>query len=261
MQAANSDVAREILVFPGVTELNQEAARRLTVLANERIASTGRFSLALSGGSTPKLLYTLLAGPPYSEQIDWTKVLIFFGDERSVPPDHPDSNYRMANEALLSKLKLPAENIYRMHGEDPPEQAAAAYAADLEKAFGLEHGDGPNPENFPSFDLILLGMGPDGHTASLFPGTAALQERGRPVTANHVPKLDTWRITLTAPTINQASQVWFLVAGQDKETTLARVLEGEFQPQTYPSQLVRPQHGKLVWMLDEAAAGKISKKF
>jgi len=252
--------SREMLFFPGVEELNQEAARRLVELAKVSIAAQGHFSLALSGGSTPEKLYNLLANAPYKDQFDWSKVLIFFGDERCVPPNHPDSNYRMASQALLSKVPLPSENIHRMHGEDPPEEAAAAYAQELEKAFGLEHGDGPSPENFPSFDLILLGMGPDGHTASLFPGTQALQERGRPVTVNHVPRLNSDRITLTAPAINQAGQVWFLVVGEDKAEPLVRVLEGEFQPQTYPSQLVSPQHGKLLWMLDEAAAAKLTKR-
>lgn len=177
-----------------------------------------------------------------------------------MPPDHPDSNYGMAKEALFSKVPLPEGNIYRMRGEDAPEEAAASYAEALEQFFGLEHGDGPSPENFPHFDLILLGMGPDGHTASLFPGTQALHERGRPVTANFVPKFDTYRITLTAPTINQARQVWFMIVGQDKAASLARVVEGEFQPQTYPSQLIRPQPGKLTWMLDEAAAAQLTKK-
>jgi 6-phosphogluconolactonase len=166
----------------------------------------------------------------------------------------------MANEALLSKVPLPPENIYRMHGEDPPEEAAAAYAKALESFFGLEHGHGPSPENFPRFNLILLGMGADGHTASLFPGTRALHEYGHPVTTNFAPKLNTERITLTAPTINRAEQIWFLATGADKANTLARVLEGEYQPQTYPSQLIRPQYGTLIWMLDEEAAAKLTKR-
>ncbi len=260
MQPANAGTNSEIKVFPGQAELNEAAARRIVELAKENIAANGRFTLALSGGSTPQKLYTLLASEACRDKIDWDKVHIFFGDERTVPPDHADSNYRMANEALLSKVPLRPENIHRMRGEDAPEEASKAYSAVLEKEFDLEGGDGPNPENFPRFDLILLGMGPDGHTASLFPGTQALQERGRPVISNFVPKLDTYRITLTAPTINQAAQVWFLVAGQDKTETLAKVVEGEYQPQTYPSQLIRPQHGQLVWMLDEAAAAKLTKK-
>jgi 6-phosphogluconolactonase len=251
---------RQIEVFPGVQELNQEAARRIVELAQATITANGRFSMALSGGSTPKKLYALLADAPYKDQIDWGKVYIFFGDERCVPPDDPDSNYRMASETLLSKVPLPPQNVFRMHGENPPEEAATAYATELEKFFGLEHGDGPSPENFPRFNLILLGMGPDGHTASLFPGTSALHEHGRPVTSNFVPKLDTYRITLTAPTINRAEQVWFMVVGEDKADTLVRVLEGEYQPQTYPSQLVRPQQGQLIWMLDEAAAAKLTKR-
>ncbi|MEI6045175.1 MAG: 6-phosphogluconolactonase [Chloroflexota bacterium] len=258
MQPVNSGPMLEIQVFPEVQALNREAAQRLVKLAKAKIAATGRFSLALSGGSTPQKLYSLLA--TYKEQIEWSKVFIFFGDERCVPPDHPESNYRMANEALLSKVPISPENSYRMHGEDPPEEAAEAYAKELERFFGLEHGNGPSPENFPSFDLILLGMGADGQTASLFPATSALHEHGRPVTANFVPQLKTERLTLTAPTINRAAQIWFLVVGEDKASTLARVLEGEYQPQTYPSQLIRPQQGKLIWMLDEAAAAKLTKK-
>lgn len=260
MQSANPGPAYEIKVFPGIKELNEQAASQIVELVKESVEANGRFSIALSGGSTPKALYNLLASAPYNQQIDWSKVFIFFGDERCVPPDHADSNYKMAKEALFSKVSLPEGNIYRMRGEDAPEEAAASYGEALEQFFGLEHGDGPSPENFPRFDLILLGMGPDGHTASLFPATQALQERGRPVAANFVPKLDTHRITLTAPTINRAGQVWFMVAGQDKAATLVRVLEGDYQPQTYPSQLIRPQPGKLIWMLDEAAAAQLTKK-
>jgi 6-phosphogluconolactonase len=252
--------AYQLEVFPGIKELNEYAARQIVELAKQSIESNGRFSIALSGGSTPQKLYTLLASEPYRNQLDWSKVFVFFGDERTVPPDNSESNYHMANEALLSKVPLPEGNVYRMRGEDAPEEAAESYAEALEQFFGLEHGDGPSPENFPRFDLILLGMGPDGHTASLFPGTKALQERGRPVTANFVPKLNTNRITLTAPTINRAGQVWFMVAGQDKAATLKNVLEGEYQPETYPSQLIRPQDGKLFWLLDEAAAAQLTKK-
>ncbi len=251
---------RQVLILANLDDVALAAAERFVAAARAAISQNGRFSVALAGGNTPKGLYQLLAGEPYRGQIDWAKVYIFFGDERCVPPDHPDSNFRMANEALLSHVPIGAEQIFRMAGENPDYEAAAnAYAQQLQSFFGLEAGNGPSPENFPRFDLVLLGMGPDGHTASLFPGTGALQERGRPVTANFVQKLNAHRLTLTAPTINRAANIWFLVVGADKAAPLQQVLEGEFQPQIYPSQLIRPQNGQLVFMLDEAAAAKLSK--
>jgi len=248
----------ELVIFENASELNQAVANRLVDYNKECITQKERFTLALSGGNTPRSLYNLLAQSPARENIDWLNTYLFFGDERCVPPDHTDSNYRMVRESLLDKVSIPFANVFRMEGENPdPEKAAATYAAQLQEFFELESGDGPSPENFPSFDLVLLGMGPDGHTASLFPGTAALQERGRPVTANFVPKFDSYRITLTAPTINRAAQVWFMVTGADKAENLQRVLEGEFQPQSLPSQLIKPQGGKLVWFVDKAAAARL----
>lgn len=254
-QASN----REVLVFNNLDELSRAAAARFVEAAQAAIATNGRFTLALSGGSTPKELYRLLAAEPYRSQLNWSKVYFFFGDERCVPPDHADSNYRMARESLLNQVPVSESQIFRMEGENPDVDAAASdYAQRLQKFFGLETGSGPSPENFPRLDLVLLGMGPDGHTASLFPGTKALEERGRPVAANYVEKFKTNRITLTAPTINRAAQIWFLVAGKDKAEPLHEVLEGELQPQVYPSQLIRPQSGKLVFMVDDAAAAKLS---
>jgi 6-phosphogluconolactonase len=247
----------EILQFNGLDDLSQAAAKRLISYSKECIAGRGRFTLALSGGNTPRALYNLLAEPPAREEIDWFNTYLFFGDERCVAPDHPDSNYRMVQESLLNKVAMPIANIFRMEGEIEPEKAAANYTRQLQEFFELQTGSGPSPENFPVFDLVLLGMGPDGHTASLFPGTSALQERGRPVTHNFVHKLESSRLTLTAPSINQARQVWFLVVGEDKAAILKRVLDGEYQPQTLPSQLIKPQSGMLVWFLDKAAASQL----
>ncbi len=255
---SNSNV--ELVILDNPDDLSREAAKRLVEYNKECVAQKERFTLALSGGNTPRNLYNLLAQSPARENIDWLNTYLFFGDERCVPPEHEDSNYWMVRESLLDKVSIPFANVFRMEGENPdPEKAASLYATQLQEFFELESGDGPSPENFPSFDLVLLGMGPDGHTASLFPGTAALQERGRPVTANFVPKFDAYRITLTAPTINRAAQVWFLVTGEDKAENLQRALEGEYQPQTLPSQLIKPHSGKLVWFMDKAAASRLTR--
>ena len=250
---------REIVVLQSAAEVAQEAARRFVSQATSSIAANGRFSVALSGGNTPRVLYGLLAGPPYVSQLDWQHIFIFFGDERCVPPDHPDSNYRMAQESFLSKVAIPQDNVYRMRGEADPAVAAEEYTTVLQKFFGLSHVGGPSPENYPRLDLILLGMGPDGHTASLFPGTAALQERSKPVTVNYVPKLDANRLTLTAPALNRAVQILFVVEGDSKAQPLHEVLEGEYQPQVYPSQLVRPTQGRLTFLVDQQAAAQLKK--
>lgn len=256
-QAHSINENREILVFANLEELSHVAATRFVHAAQEAIAQNGRFTVALSGGSTPKELYSLLASDTFRNQVDWSKVYFFFGDERTVPPDHADSNFRMASESLLNHI-APSQ-VFRMEGENSNVEAAADnYSQQLQQFFGLQGGTGPSPENFPRFDLILLGMGPDGHTASLFPGSKALQERGRPVTANWVEKFNTYRITLTAPTINRAAQIWFLVAGQDKAEPLHEILEGQLQPETYPSQLIQPQNGKAIFMVDQKAASKLS---
>jgi 6-phosphogluconolactonase len=249
----------ELVIFPGVTEVAQEAARRFETIAREAIERQGRFTVALSGGNTPRSMHNILAAEASTSQIDWSKVYIFFGDDRCVPPDNPESNYGMAWDTLLCKVPIPPENVYRMRGEDNPEKAAEAYSAELKSFFGLAQAGGPSPENFPRFDLIFLGMGPDGHTASLFPGTAALQERSKPVAANYVPKLGVNRLTLTAPSINRAANIIFLVAGPDKAAALHQVLEGEYQPQIYPSQLIRPSQGKLTFLVDQAAAAELKK--
>src|SRR3954465_10982035 len=208
-------MAPEIKVVPDAAEIAYEAAERI-VAGAERAAAEGRtYSVALSGGSTPKTLFELLATDAYKSRIDWPRVEVFFGDERAVPPDHKDSNYRMAREALLSKVPIPGDNVYRMAGERDPDTAAKEYGQMLKEKFG----DG-------GMDLVLLGMGDDGHTASLFPETEALNETKHRCVANFVPKLSTWRITLTAPFINRSKGAMFLVSGASKAARLQEVLEG-----------------------------------
>lgn len=233
-------------------DLFQAAADEVIRAATEAVAQRGRFTIALSGGSTPRNMYTLIAANA-SAGLPWDRMFFFFGDERHVPPDDPESNYRMASEALLSKVPTPAANIFRIPAENPDAAAAAqAYHQTLENFFSVAPGE------FPRFDLILLGLGPDGHTASLFPETAALQERSRFVVANWVEKLNTSRITLTLPVLNAARVVAFLVSGMDKAAVLHEVLEGDVPDEKYPSRLVRPTAGKLIWFVDRAAASELS---
>jgi 6-phosphogluconolactonase len=221
--------------------------------AAQAVAERGVFSIALSGGSTPAELYRRLASPPAVERVNWPAVQVFFGDERCVPPGHPESNYGMVRRTLLEGAPVPNENVHRMAGELPPAVAATMYEDELRAVFRIPH------DAVPRFDLILLGMGPDGHTASLFPGTAALHEWQRLVVANHVPQLNTDRLTLTFPVLNNGRQVAFLVTGADKAEALAGVLEGPPTPDRYPAQAVRPTDGRLVWLMDKAAAAKLSQ--
>lgn len=233
-------------------DLFQAAAEEVIRAATDAVAKRGRFTIALSGGSTPKNLYTLIAANA-STTLPWDKMFFFWGDERHVPPDNPDSNYRMAKETLLSKVPIPPSNIFPVPAENPDAAAAVeAYEQTLRKFFNLSAGASPR------FDLILLGMGPDGHTASLFPETAALQEKSRLVAANWVEKLKTSRITFTLPVLNAARCVAFLVSGSDKAEVLREVLEGNAPPERYPSKLVRPSDGKLIWFVDRAAASQLS---
>ncbi len=233
-----------IRVAPDVTALARMAANTIQNLAHIAISQTGRFNIALSGGSTPKALFQLLASD-YQEKIDWKDTYIFWGDERCVPPDDPDSNYKMARETLLDHIPLPSSNIYRIKGELAPDDGAFQYEQTLRTYFNDE---------LPRYDLILLGMGDDGHTASLFPGTEVLTEQKRWVAPNHVlTAKQTWRITLTLPVINNASNVMFLVAGIGKAETLKRVLQGDYKPTELPSQLIKPTNGNLVWAIDHAA--------
>jgi len=233
-------------------DLFQAAAEEVLRAAAEAIARRGRFTIALSGGSTPRNLYTLIAANA-SASLPWDQMFFFWGDERHVPLNDPDSNYRMAKETLLSKVPIPPANIFPVPADNPDAAAAAqAYEDTLRKFFALAAGE------FPRFDLILLGMGPDGHTASLFPETAALQEKSRLVVANWVEKLSNSRITFTLPVLNAAHCVAFLVSGADKAAVLHEVLEGKAPGEKYPSKLVRPIEGKLIWFVDRAAASDLS---
>ncbi len=233
----------EIKVLPDPTALCEEAARRIVTLAEEKLADNQHFfSLVLSGGSTPKQLYQLLAAEPYRSQLNWSKIEIYFGDERCVPPDHADSNYLMAYTSMLSKLPLPEPNIHRMRGELTPDAAAIEYGKLLKDKF---HDGGP--------DLVLLGMGDEGHTASLFPDTTALDETHHRCVANFVPKLNAWRVTMTYPFINRAEQVMMLIAGESKAKTLEEVLEGPKDIKRLPIQGIHAAK-KQVWLLDAAAA-------
>jgi 6-phosphogluconolactonase len=233
-------------VYSSSEELSAAAAREFAGRAEKAIEGRGRFAVVLAGGSTPETTYGILARD-YIDQIDWSKVYVFFGDERSVPPHHEDSNLKMASEVLLDHV--PVGNVHRIRGELPPEEAAQAYEEELRTFF--------RTEDVPRFDLILLGVGADGHTASLFPETPALEVHDRWVVANPVPGLDTTRITLTVPVINAARAVIFLVAGENKAEALRKILEGDADPRVYPAKLVQPSRGRK-WMVDQSAASLLS---
>src|SRR5215213_11632312 len=233
-------------VYDNPEDLAEAAAREFAARADEAIGERGRFAVVFAGGSTPKATYEALARD-YAHRIDWSSVHVFFGDERGVPPDHEDSNYRMAREAFLDHV--PVGSVHRMQGELPPGEAEEAYEQDLRNFFGTEE--------LPRFDLILLGIGGDGHTASLFPETSALEVHDRWVVANPVLKLETTRITLTVPVINAARAVYFLVAGEGKAEPVAKILEGDPDPREYPASLIQPANGP-TWMLDRAAASGIT---
>jgi 6-phosphogluconolactonase len=225
------------------------------VLASKAIGTNGRFTVALSGGSTPQPLYTLLATGRYANRIDWSHVHIFWGDERCVPLNDPQCNYRMAREALLDTVPIPRSNIHRIRGEDDPEQAAAEYEQALRTFF--ESGAGYRP-SVAGFDLVLLGMGENGHIASLFPGLTAVTEQVRWVMAQYIEAIAMWRVTLTPVVINVAKNITFLVSGANKAKRVKAVLEGPLQPKILPAQAIRPTHGQLVWFVDKAAAARLN---
>ncbi|MCS6772771.1 MAG: 6-phosphogluconolactonase [Thermoflexales bacterium] len=239
-------------VAPTQEALLPLAASAVVFCARKAIERRGVFHWALSGGNTPRALYALLAAPPYAEQIDWSRTHLWWSDERTVPPDHPDSNFGMARQAMIEKVTIPPANVHRVPTELEPDVAAACYETDLRQALDLgEHGRA-------RFDLILLGMGEDGHTASLFPETPALDVQDMLVAANPVPKLHTTRITFTYPLINAADTVIFLVTGATKALALRQVLLGDWRPKHLPAQAVLPATGKLMWMCDAAAAAQVT---
>ena len=247
-----------VRVLPDAPAVQRAAAEEFAARIEAAVEARGVAFVALSGGSTPRGLHTLLVDPaePFRARVPWSRLHVFWGDERPVPPDHRDSNYRMADDTLLRRVPIPPAHVHRIRGEDPNHaNAASRYAHELREAFAA-HGrlDG----GWPRFDLVILGMGPDGHTASLFPGTDAVHEATRWVVAALVAKLDSDRITLTPPVLNRAETVLFLVTGGDKAETLAAVLEGPFQPDVYPSQVIRPTAGPSIWLVDRAAAARLS---
>jgi 6-phosphogluconolactonase len=231
-------------VFPDPSTLAHAAAERFVELAQAAIDARRRFLVALAGGSTPRPVYRTLADEPFASRVDWTRVHVFWGDERCVPPDHPDSNYRMARESLLDHVPIPDPNVYRIKGEVVPDWAASSYEMELERVFG--------PDG--RLDLILLGLGEDGHTASLFPDTTVLEEEEYAVDALYLGKLGAWRVTLTLPVINAARHVLFLVTGEEKADVLARVRAGE----QLPAALVQPEAGEVTWLVDSDAASLLA---
>jgi 6-phosphogluconolactonase len=249
----------EVHIYADAGEVAHQAARHFATLADQFVRETGRFTVVLSGGSTPKAMFAVLAAEPFASSLPWSHIYFFWGDERCVPPDHADSNYRMAHATLLAKVPVPPANIFRIPAEDPDhERAATNYSATIAQFFQTSATAHSNTASQPQFDLFFLGMGADGHTASLLPGTAALQISNRIAVANYIAKLDAWRITLIATVINQARHVAFLVTGADKAAPLREVLSGAYQPAIYPSQLIKPVGGRIVWMVDEAAARELT---
>lgn len=240
-------------VWRDLAEVSARASELLIGIAREAVTSQGEFSLALSGGSTPQALYQLLASEAKAARVPWTQTHVFWSDERCVPPDDAESNYRMAHETLLAHVPVPVEQVHRMRGEDEPERAAEAYAEELAAHFGA---------SLPRFSLILLGMGADGHTASLFPHSPALKETQRTVTATYVEKLASHRLTLTLPALNAAATVLFLVSGEAKAAALNAVFESDaIEDGSCPARLVRPAQGELIWLVDEAAAKLVSSRY
>jgi len=247
---------QSVELFANGMEIARRVAADVVRIAGEAAAARNVFTIALSGGSTPKVLYALLAEhPALRNSLPWDKMKVFFGDERHVGPGHADSNFQMATDTILSKVPLHASQIHRIKGEYPEtERAAAEYEEVIRHEFGLQAGA------FPRFDLILLGMGNEGHTLSLFPGTKALHETRRIVTSNWVGKLFAERVTLTAAAANHAANVIFMITGVDKACALKAVLEGPHEPDQLPAQMIAPMDGNLSWLVDEAAGSMLSKK-
>jgi len=237
-------------VWPSAAAMALASARLFANKVEQAVASRGIARIAISGGSTPNATFKLLSDPsqPFLATVPWDKLQLFWVDERCVPPDNPESNYGVCRELLLTKVPIPETNVFRMEGELDPEEAASRYESTLRNVMKLEGAESP------AFDLVVLGMGPDGHTASLFPHTAALEEMNRLAVANHVQNKDAWRVTLTWPVINHAASVFFLIAGADKAQILHEVLLGPRDPERLPSQLIAPSGGILTLLLDKAAA-------
>lgn len=244
----------EYRVFLQQDALSRATADRFAEGIAAAVSARGMARIAISGGGSPQPVFSLLADPrePYREKIPWDRLLIFWVDDRCVPPDHPDSNYGVARSLLLEKVPLPSDHVIRIEGELDPNEAAARYESALRAQFALEGAE------IPIFDMLQLGMGNDGHCASLFPHTEALHEMTRLAVANHVPQQkQSWRVTLTRPVINAARDVFFLIDGAAKADPLGRVLQGPYDPETLPSQLIQPENGRLLFLLDTAAAAQL----
>lgn len=242
-----------VTIYPDLDTISEQAARYVVQIANQAIVTHGRFMVALSGGNTPKKLFSLLSSDSYLSQIDWTLAEIFWVDERCVPPDDPESSYHMACETLLKAVPIPATQVHRMPADRPDRDAASlAYTLEMQRVFGTN--------GIPAFDLVQLGMGPEGHTASLFPHQPSLRETTRLVMPVSVPKPPPDRLTVTPPLLNAAHNVLFLATGADKVDALRAVIEGPFNPDDYPAQIVRPPSGEVTWMVDTTIAAKLRIK-
>lgn len=253
---ATGDLPEEIVICRDRDDLGNRAAFLFIRFAQESVSLRGRFSVSLAGGATPRPLYRSLASAPFVEMVPWKSVHLFWGDERAVPADHPDSNYHMADQALISRVPIPPQNVHRMPGERSDLQAAAAeYEKRLRDFFA------PSDEGWPLFDLVLLGIGSDGHTASLFPGSAVLKEAVRWVAAPYVEKLNAARLTLTLPVINHARRVIFLAAGREKAPIMRDVLSDDPPSTDLPARLVQPRNGARLFFLDQDAAALIKRDF
>jgi 6-phosphogluconolactonase len=251
----DEDARRTIEVLADEAAVAQRGAELFADDAHQAVAERGPFAVALSGGSTPRRLYELLGREPLRLQVPWQQVHLLWGDERCVPPDSAESNYRMAHEAFADHVPVPADNVLRIRGEDKPAEAAVAYEMSLR---GLGRTIGVTSLGSPIIDLVLLGIGTNGHTASLFPYSPALWVVERLAVATEVPELG-WRITLTVPVINAARHVVFVVTGEEKAAVLARILQGPSKGDELPAQLIAPRPGRLTWLLDEAAAGRLQR--
>ena len=241
---------KNIHAYPNKEKLVAATTELAANCIEQAIKQNGLCNMALSGGNTPGGIFSLLASNPYRDRLDWSRLHLFWGDERMVPPEHQDSNFRLVQETLLDHIKIPDENVHRMRGEVTPEEAAAEYAELLHNHFEVSP---------PCFDLMLLGLGADGHTASLFPGTDAVEECERHVVAVFVPKLDAWRVTLTLPVLNAARKTLFLVSGKSKSEMVQRIMSNKQSAKEIPATMVNPQNGELHWMLDSDAMVLINK--
>lgn len=246
-------------ILPSVAAVADASAERFAAAAEHAIRTQGRFVVALSGGSTPRLTYERLARQPLALRVDWSRVHFVWGDERCVAPSHPDSNYRMACDTLLDHVSVPAANIHRIRGEDPPVRAAESYEVVLRKLLPTPAGP-PSSDPANRIDFVLLGLGDNGHTASLFPESDALDEKARWMVAAHTNAMPPWRVTMTLPLLNAAAKLLFIVAGKGKARMLKRVLRGPPRPRELPAQLIAPISGRLCWLVDAEAASELDER-